>query len=67
MKATFKTSSYSTSICPFQYVKCGEKEKKLQLFEYLERTKRAFQMNEKKISEFLKDYHLVKKQHFDKK
>ena len=35
----FKISSYSTSICPFESVKCGKKEKKLQLFEYLENEK----------------------------
>ena len=31
--------NYSTSICPFESVKCGKKEEKLQKFEYLENEK----------------------------
>ena len=31
------TSNYSTSICPFEFGKCGKEGKKLQKFEYLKK------------------------------
>ena len=31
--------NYSTSICPFEPIKCGKEGKKLQKFEYLENEK----------------------------
>ena len=31
--------NYSTSVCPFESGKCGEEEKKLQKFEYLDHEK----------------------------
>ena len=32
-------TNYSTSICPFESIKCGKEEEKLQKFEYLENEK----------------------------
>ena len=34
--------NYSTSICPFEFGKCGKEGKKLQKFEYLENEKSFF-------------------------
>ena len=41
---------YSTSICPFEFGKCGEEEKNLQKIEYFE--------NEKSFSDEIKKYFL---------
>ena len=53
--------NYSTSICPFESGKSGKKEEKRQKFEYLENENSFLYEIKKKISWFLKDYHLVKK------
>ena len=42
--------NYSTSICPFEFGKCGEEEKKLQKIEYFE--------NEKSFSDEIKKHFL---------
>ena len=42
--------NYSTSICPFEFGKCGEEEKKLQKIEYSE--------NEKSFSDEIKKHFL---------
>ena len=52
--------NYSTSICPFESGKCGKEGEKLQKFEYLVNGK-SFLDEIKKIFQFLKGYHLVKK------
>ena len=58
--------NYSTSICPFESAKSGKEEEKIQIFGYLENEK-SFLDEIKSIFQFLKGYHLVKKQKFDKK
>ena len=52
--------NYSTSICPFEFGKCGKEGKKLQKTEYLE-NKKSFLDEIKNFSQLLKGYHLVKK------
>ena len=39
MQDNYDIINYSTSICPFEYGKCGKEGKKLQIFEYLENKK----------------------------
>ena len=39
MKPIHDIINYSTSICPFEYGKCGKEDEKLQKFEYLENQK----------------------------
>ena len=58
--------NYSTSICPFESGKRGKEEEKIQKFEYFE-NKKSFLDEIKNIFQFLKGYHLVKKQKIDKK
>ena len=58
--------NYSTSICPFESGKSGKEEEKIQKFEYLENNE-SFLNKIKNIFQFLKGYHLVKKENFDKK
>ena len=53
-------TNYSTSICCFESLKCGNKEQKMQKFEYLENEK-SFLDEIKNIFQFLKGYHLVNK------
>ena len=52
--------NYSTSICPFEFGKCGKEEEKIQKSEYLKNEK-SFLDEIKNIFQFLKGYHLVKK------
>ena len=59
--------NYSISICPFEFGNCGEKRKKLQKIEYFENEKSFSDEIKKHFLLFLKGYHLVKKQKFDKK
>ena len=51
--------NYPTSICPFEYGKCGKEQEKIQKSEYLE-NKKSFLDEIKIIFQFLKSYHLVK-------
>ena len=53
--------NYSTSICPSESGKCGKEEEKIQKIEYLEKEKSFLDEVKKHFSQFLKDYHLVKK------
>ena len=43
--------NYSTSICPFEFAKCGEEERKLQKIEYFE--------NKKSFSDEIKTFFAV--------
>ena len=65
-KSNHDTINYSTSICPFESGKCRKEGKKSQKFEYLKYEK-SFLGEIENIFHFLKGYHLVKKQKFDKK
>ena len=66
MQSKFWHLNYSTSICPFEYRKCGKEGEKLQKIEYLDNEKN-FLDEIKHFSQFLKAYHLMKKTKFDKK
>ena len=52
--------NYCTSTCPFECGKSGKEEEKTPTFEYLENGK-SFLDEMKKVFQFLKGYHLVKK------
>ena len=65
-KSVHDIINYSTSICPFESRKCGKEGKKSQNFEYLV-NENSFLDEIKNIFQFLKGYHLVKKQKFNKK
>ena len=60
MQANYDIINYYTSICSFESGKCGKEGEKLQKFEYLENGK-SFLDKIKNIFQFLKGYHLVKK------
>ena len=47
MQSIHDIINYSTSICPFEFGKCGKEGKKLQTFEYLK--------NEKSFSDEIKN------------
>ena len=57
---------YLTCIYTFESGKCGEKRKNTKIWISPDQ-KELFIWNEKQFSKFLKVYHLVKKQKFDKK
>ena len=53
--------NYSTSICPFEFGKCGKEGKKLQKLEYFENEKSFLDEIKKTFFIVFEGYHLVKK------